>query len=159
MTKQQIDAFWSKVNITNKTSECWEWLGARKPKGYGNVRISKQYKIAHRVAFTLANGEIPSGYIVCHICDNPACCNPSHLMLGTIKSNSADMLLKSRGKKPESAARGEGSGMAKLTSADVIRIRNLYSSKELNQYELASKYGVSQPCIGAIVRKETWRHV
>lgn len=159
MTKDQQSAFWSKVAIANDKKSCWVWMGARKPSGYGNVRINGQYKQAHRVAFELANGAIPTGYIVCHICDNPSCCNPSHLMLGTIRSNAADMLIKGRQKKPHTAARGAGNGNAKLKDEDVVAIRQIYASKGMNQYELADKYGVTQPAIGAIIRMRTWRHV
>ena len=67
----QIQAFWSKVNITDNTKDCWEWQGARTSKGYGNVRINKKYIGAHRVAFELAAIPIPDGLIVCHVCDNP----------------------------------------------------------------------------------------
>lgn len=159
MNEHQIEAFWSKVDIRNTVKDCWVWNGAKTPKGYGNVRINKKYLKSHRVAFSIANGEIPEGYIVCHICDNPSCCNPSHLMLGTIKSNAADMILKSRGKKPESAARGSVNGRSKLNEENVRQIRRLYASGEMNQYEIAKMYGVSQPAIGSILRGKTWRHV
>lgn len=159
VNKYQIEAFWSKVNISDNPKECWEWQGAKKPKGYGNVRIDNKYKTAHRVAFELCNGAIPPGFIVCHTCDNPSCCNPSHLMLGTTKSNSADMLIKGRQKKKEYAARGSVNGNSKLTEAEVIKIREAYSKQEMTQYELAKEYGVSQVAIGAVVRRETWRHI
>ena len=159
MNEIQVMAFWSKVSISENKRDCWEWCGAKKKTGYGNLRINKKYRIAHRVAFELANGPIPEGYIVCHICDNPACCNPNHLMLGTIKSNAADMLIKSRQKKPESAARGSVNGNSKLNERDVLEIRRAYASREMNQYQLAEIFGVSQPSIGSIIRNETWRHV
>ena len=159
MNECQINAFWSKVAITKSIKECWEWIGAKKPKGYGNVRINKQYLIAHKVAFEIINGPIPEGYMVCHICDNPSCCNPYHLMLGTTKSNSADMLIKNRQKSKIYACKGSVNGNSKLTESDVIEIRKLYESKLMNQYTLADKYNVSQTCIGSIVRKQTWRHV
>lgn len=159
MNENQKLAFWSKVEITGSTRDCWKWVGAKRPSGYGNVRVNKKYMSAHRVAFAIANGDIPDGYIVCHICDNPPCCNPSHLMLGTVKSNAADMLIKHRGKKPETAARGVINGMSKLNDDKVRCIRAKYKSGELNQYQLAKEYSVSQPAIGAIVRNETWRHV
>jgi len=155
----QVDAFWSKVDVAENIKDCWNWLGAKKTKGYGNVRINKSYLLAHRVAFQLINGSIPSGYVICHICDNPSCCNPHHLMLGTIKSNAADMLIKNRGKKPEYAARGAVNGNSKLCDKDVINIRASYKANELNQYQLADKYNVTQSAIGSIVRNETWRHV
>ncbi|WP_044124591.1 hypothetical protein, partial [Vibrio cholerae] len=69
ITKDQEIAFWSKVAVTNDNHECWEWNGAKKTKGYGNVRINKKYLTSHRVAFILANGPIISNYIVCHTCD------------------------------------------------------------------------------------------
>lgn len=159
VTQEQIDVFWSKVNIKNRPTDCWEWLGAKKPKGYGNIRINNNYLLAHRVAFELANGLIPPGYIVCHICDNPSCCNPSHLMLGTTKSNAVDMLMKNRQKKFSPSTSGEKNINSKLSNSDVIAIRNKYRNRELNQYQLAEIYGVSQSAIGSIVRNETWRHL
>lgn len=155
----QKNAFWSKVDITNNTKKCWNWKGAKKPKGYGNVRINGKYLIAHRVAFSLANGNIPSGLMVCHICDNPSCCNPSHLMLGTAKSNAADMVLKDRQKEKIYAARGERNGNSKLTKSNVIEIRNLYANKLHNQYELAAIFNVTQTTIGAVVNRKIWGHV
>ncbi len=58
---------------------------------------------AHRYAWVLANGEIPAGLFVCHKCDVPACCRPSHMFLGTNEENLADMTAKGRrsiGRKP-----------------------------------------------------------
>lgn len=159
MSEQQQRAFWSKVDIKKSTKECWEWKGARKPKGYGNVQINKTFLTAHRVAFALANNDIPDGFLVCHICDNPSCCNPCHLMLGTQKSNAADMLIKGRQRAPETAARGEDNGMSKLKSSDVVEIRKLYANKTHNQYQLAAMYNTTQPNIGAIVRREAWKHI
>ena len=159
MNKYQIESFWSKVEIGKTPKLCWLWRGAKKPSGYGNVRINGKYLLAHRVAFTLANGGIPSGYIVCHICDTPSCCNPNHLMLGTNKSNAADMLIKNRQKSIIKSARGVNNGRSKLSEEDVISIRFLYKDKAKNQYELASMFGVSQTAIGSVIRKDTWSHI
>lgn len=152
--------FWSKVDIRESVIECWNWQGAKKPSGYGNVRINGEYKLTHRVAFELASGvKIPAGLQVCHRCDNPSCCNPSHLMLGTNAANFCDMLLKNRQQFSKNKAIGVRNTNAKLTDSSIAEIRRAYAAKEMNQYELAAAYGVSQPCIGAIVRNETWRHV
>jgi hypothetical protein len=158
MDSAQEECFWSKVDVKDLQS-CWNWTGAKKPSGYGNVRVNKKYLISHRVAFSLANGEIPEGYIVCHICDNPSCCNPSHMMLGKIKSNYCDMLIKNRQQYKKHKAYGSRNAMSKLTEQDVKKIREAYKSGWLNQYGLADLYGVSQPCIGSIVRNKTWSHV
>ncbi len=159
MNEHQINSFWSKVDIRQEKKSCWNWNGAKKRTGYGNVRIDKKYKLAHRVAFELSTCSIPNGMIVCHVCDNPSCCNPSHLMLGTAKSNASDMLIKNRAKKPESAARGSVNGNSKLKESDVLDIRKIYSTGFLDQYKLARKYKVSQPTIGAIVNRKTWSHI
>ena len=159
MDETQISAFWSKVGITDNPKDCWEWRGAKKPKGYGNLKVNGKYMLAHRVAFELTVGSIPDGFMACHICDNPSCCNPSHIMLGTPKSNAIDMLIKNRQVKFHPASRGERNCNSKLTTEAVKEIRRAYEAKEANQYELAKIYGVSQHSICSVVKRQTWRHV
>jgi hypothetical protein len=72
-------------------SGCWEWTGYLK-KGYGWTGAG----LAHRKAYALAFGAIPAGMLVCHRCDNPRCCNPAHLWLGTNGDNIRDMARKGR---------------------------------------------------------------
>lgn len=88
----QIENFWSKVN---KTSTCWEW-SASCSNGYGSCSFQGKPWRAHRLSYTLTYGEIPSGMLVCHKCDNPACVNPEHLFLGSHKDNFQDMVAKGR---------------------------------------------------------------
>lgn len=80
--------------------ECWEWQGTRLPSGYGRIGIAGKGQgvtdLTHRVAYRIANGEIPPGMEVCHTCDNPPCCNPDHLFLGTHADNMRDMSAKGR---------------------------------------------------------------
>ncbi|MEZ0137344.1 MAG: HNH endonuclease [Candidatus Reddybacter sp.] len=158
MNSYQVDAFWSKVDIKDNAKDCWNWHAAKKPTGYGNVRIDKKYMLAHRVAFELANGVIPPAFIVCHICDNPSCCNPGHLMLGTIKSNSVDMLIKNRQKKHSISTRGSKNLNSKLTESDIPKIRLLHG-KGKSQKEIAQIYGVSAPAVRSVLNGKTWRHV
>lgn len=153
----QAKAFWSKVAILDDKSKCWEWQGAKTPKGYGNVRINKKYLKAHRVAWELANFQIPSGYVVMHLCDNPACCNPNHLVLGTIMSNFCDMCIKGRDNFYKNKAVGSRNHNAKLSPEIVRSIRKEYG--RMNQYELADKYGVAQTAISSVLLRKTWRHV
>jgi hypothetical protein len=95
--------FWARVApVSDDPDACWEWTGARDAvNGYGKwrplyVRGAQVY--AHRVAYFLAYGEYRIGLKVCHRCDNPPCCRPDHLFVGTQKENLQDMLAKGRGR-------------------------------------------------------------
>jgi hypothetical protein len=163
MTKDEISkdsqlAFWSKV-IIGKASDCWPWAGARSPAGYGNVRVNKAYRGAHRISWILAHFPIPDGYVVCHSCDNPPCCNPAHLMLAKPSANMKDMITKSRDGFRKNRAIGTRNTNAKLSDSAVKDIIRRYTAKEADQYQLAREYSVSQTTIGSVVRRATWRHV
>jgi hypothetical protein len=82
---------------------CWNWQLGRDRVGYGRVKVqmgareSFRTTSAHRYAYELWVGPIPDGMNVLHRCDNPPCCNPGHLFLGTQRDNMADMHNKGRG--------------------------------------------------------------
>jgi hypothetical protein len=91
-----FDRFIKKVN---KTDSCWLWTAAIRGKsGYGAIRVNRKTVDSHRLSYKLHNGEIPENMYVCHTCDNPLCCNPKHLWLGTMKQNMQDMHSKGRAK-------------------------------------------------------------
>jgi len=146
--------FWLKVS-RNKSSECWPWIGAKKPKGYGNIRRDKKYTTAHRVSWEIHFGKVPDGMQVLHSCDNPSCCNPYHLMLGTVMSNYIDMVKKGRSKSNHKNRKcGENHINHKLTSEQVEEIRRRYIPGKVRQKDLGDAFGVSQRNISVIVRNE-----
>lgn len=152
--------FWDHV-IQGKVNECWPWTGYRLASGYGQLGVSYTRWRAHRYAYYLTHGDFPRKMFVCHRCDNPPCCNPAHLFLGTPSDNHADMCAKQRhGKRPlDSYQRGEQHATAKLTNTDVNTIRALYHAGSYTQARLADMFGVTQPAIGAITRRRTWSHI
>lgn len=121
---------------------CVEWTGACTPKGYGRLRIRGQQMYVHRWIWEDANGLIPKGMVIMHICDNPPCYALDHLRLGTYAENSGDMVTKGR------QARGARLPHTKLTDDQV---REIYASTEPG-VALASKYGVDKSMI-TMIRK------
>jgi len=140
----------------NPISLCWEWSGAKNLAGYGKVTWSGKTIAAHRAFWEQYNG--PAGdACVLHRCDNPACVNPDHLFLGSQSDNVRDM--DDKGRRVVGFAAGERCHLAKLTEADVVEIRRLGGGGGLRQKDIAAMFGVSQPLVGLIVRREIWRHV
>lgn len=82
----------------DKQTGCHLWMGHRDPGGYGRITVQRVRHLTHRLAWELKHGPIPEGMIVMHVCDNPRCCNPEHLKLGTRGDNNRDRHKKGRGK-------------------------------------------------------------
>lgn len=157
MPKSFAERFWGRVDQSGAPDACWEWQGYRMPAGYGQFSAEKKRHYAHRVAYELTKGTIPDGMFVCHACDNPPCCNPAHLFLGTPKDNTRDMVAKGR-------CRGIGlpgvlSPCAKLNDDAVRRIRELYAIGGYSQRKLGMMFGVSRAAIDAVVTGRNWRKV
>jgi hypothetical protein len=178
LSEKDIARFWRKVNKDGPTmphmeSPCWLWMAAKNKKGYGYLGLGKKTPLAHRVCWTIVNGQIPHdgsahGICVCHRCDNPACINPAHLFLGTNADNVRDMAAKGRqprGDKngarlyPERIKRGEENGNSKLTAAIVIDIRARYAAGGITQYQLATLFNLSQGHINDVIQRKRWRHI
>ena len=88
--------FWNHVEMRGP-DECWEWKSRRHKSGYGRFMIREKEFKAHRKAFEFANPGVDiDGWLVCHRCDNPPCCNPKHLWRGTSRENTLDCRMKNR---------------------------------------------------------------
>lgn len=149
----------STVNNWNGMS-CLEWQGSRTAQGYGRITVGSKLNgtrkliAAHRASWQEFRGPIPEGLCVLHRCDNPSCCNPAHLFLGTNLDNVNDRTAKGRNVN----LRGEDHGRAKLRPADVLVIRKLLADGETNR-GIASKCGVSHATIARIRQNRSWAHV
>ncbi len=150
LREEYMDRICSKI-IVNKTNHCWEWHGSL-CRQYGCLYcFSKQYR-AHRFFYMLyVNNFIPDDKYILHKCDNPKCCNPQHLFLGTQHDNISDMYNKHR--QPD--VKGINNGRSILTEKDALDIR-----QSVYKYsELAKQYHVSKSTIQRIKSYETWRHI
>lgn len=150
--EKRIAAFHSKTDKSSGLFGCWLWTGATNGR-YGGFWWNDKMISAHRVAWEIAHGEIPSGLYVCHHCDNPRCVNPSHLFLGTSLDNNRDMIRKGRNR----SLRNEESPACKFSDAVVAEIRTLYSRGGITQQELGNRFGVSLAHVSFIVNKRSRR--
>lgn len=95
------ERFWEKVDQSSGPDACWTWQASMSRKGYGQFRYTpSQAMAAHRVAYILTYGEIPSGMALDHVCQNPACVNPKHLSPITTHQNSKLRWARSPAPKP-----------------------------------------------------------
>lgn len=136
------EQFWSRVDRRGP-DECWPWTAARNYRGYGKVTRAGKALPASRLAWILTHGEVAEGLFVCHRCDNPPCCNPAHLFLGTPLENNDDKIAKGR-------ARGYP---AKLTPDRVAAIRDAHAAGGVEQNGLALAFGLSRKSVAKALRR------
>lgn len=149
---------WQHVSCSDGDA-CWEWMGHRNDKGYGLIWIgpaSGGCTMAHRAAWESANGPIPDGLCALHRCDNPSCCNPAHLFVGTIADNNADR--DAKGRQRTRGLPGESNPNAILTEGDVVEIKARRAEGE-SLAVIARDFPVSKQTIWMIVRGHKWAHV
>jgi hypothetical protein len=156
--------FWNKIQ-KGEITECWPYLGRLDENGYGDIEINYVHTRAHRVAYSFYHEiEIPEGYFVCHGCDNPKCCNPFHLWLGTNLDNVRDCISKDRKPRlkgyenPMYGRIGVNCPSSKLNDEKVKEIRKRFASGE-GTFSIGKHFGVSYQNVQSIVDRKTWKHV
>lgn len=155
--------FWKNVDrdegpIHPVYGQCWQWIGSRSPRGYGQIASGKKHYRAHRWAYQEFVGPLDN-MLVCHHCDNPSCVNPAHLFLGMQLDNQKDMTEKNR------QAKGEKNGWAELTERIVLLIRSQWAKRRgrgdpvYGQSALARRFNTTQRNISYIVCRKHWKHI
>ncbi len=135
---------------------CVEYGGRLTAMGYGRLDVMRHGRrkqvYAHRLMYEFVHGRVPPGMHVCHACDNPPCCNPGHLFLGSNADNVADKMAK--GRQP----RGERHWQSKLTELTVSVAREMLSVGS-STAEVGAVLGVSRQTICDVKMGRTWRTV
>lgn len=151
IAEDPIARFESKF-IKKSEDECWPWQGKTDKDGYGLFWFVDNNRRSNRMAWIIYVGEIPSGMMVCHDCDNPGCVNPKHLFLGTSFDNNKDMYDKGR----DNIAKGEDKWNATLTNEDIPIIREMLA-KHIKISFIAQKFNTKPENIRNIKRGYTWK--
>lgn len=153
--KNPIDRFNEKYIIDPDTG-CWNWIASKNKQGYGKFSITRSKWVhAHRFAYQYYVGQI-NDLCVLHKCDNPACCNPNHLFLGTQKDNMIDCKNKNRNFK----AKGELHSKHILKEYEVLLIKKrLQNYKYGDCLKIAKEYSVDTRTISSIKNGVNWSHI
>ena len=151
LSDKDIARFWSHIDRRGP-DECWLWTGYTTSKGYGQININDHIVRVHRVSYFLHYRQQPINGLVGHLCNSPACTNPSHLAIQTPAENSAYMV------QCERQCRGSMASDA-LTEAQVVEIRRLYSAGGTTMLKLGLRFGTSWGNIAHIIRRDSWKHI
>jgi hypothetical protein len=142
-----VEARLKKRIEVDQDSGCWNWTGTRVGNGYGYIWLDDGPKYTHRVsAMLFLDFDLSSPRWILHDCDNPRCCNPRHLRVGTQSDNMRDAALKGR------------AGRGKLSAGDVVEIKSLLVDGYTHA-AIAGEFGVTTSMIGQIARGESWASV
>jgi hypothetical protein len=145
-------SFWGHLRVAGP-DECWPCI-TRYMSGYGKIKFECVNYVGHRVSWMFHVGPIPSFLFVLHKCDNPPCCNPAHLFLGTKGDNWRDCLSKGRANNPV----GERSHLSRLKAYQVLEIREMRKAG-ISVPSLAERFSCGKQNIYAILNGKSWKSV
>lgn len=147
--EERIKHFWESVDKKSE-SDCWNWLLYKNQEGYGRFNWLGKLISTHRIAYYLSTGIDPISMLVLHSCDNPSCCNPGHLFLGTDRDNCHDKINKGRDVKAD----GGNHWKASISDKDAIAIRAQHREFCDN---MAARFGITRDALRSLLLGKTWK--
>jgi len=149
----RVERRFSCLHAKGGEDDCWPWLGSKTEDGYGQFKLSGEVVVASRVAFALANGEVPEGNVVCHSCDFPSCVNPRHLSAKTQSYNVRDCVRKGRHGRGGGGPTGPANGSYKLSDDEVKAVRALARKGE-SKTVIARRFGISRDYVYKLINNK-----
>ena len=127
---------------------CINWQGSKLKNGYARKWIEGKTVLVHRLVLeSKIPGFLDSGYFACHICDNPSCINPAHLVAGTAAENTQQMM----GRDRKTPRRKSIPGIGKLSIEQLREIQRKYLAGTIKSH-LIKEYGVQYDTITKILQ-------
>jgi hypothetical protein len=140
-------------SLLKQEDECLIFIGSRNYKGYGRMH-NRNEQFMHRFSWFIHNGPIPKGMHVLHHCDNPPCCNPKHLWIGTNKDNSDDKFRKNRFR----IVSGENHPSSKISEEQAQKVAAMITDGKTS-HEISLELGIARHNIYGIKSKKIWKHL
>lgn len=155
---QTIQQWLSKNVIKLGDNDCWNATGKCHNKKGWHVAFKSNGKrmLAHRAAWIASHGDIQDGLFVLHKCDNPKCCNPAHLFLGTQSDNARDMWNKGRARQGSHA--GVKMGPSKHRTMNPVEVLQMFAMflAGSTQKQIAEKFGITDVAVSCALNGKTY---
>lgn len=155
---KRLDA---RIDKSGGPESCWTYQKQRLPSGYGMMSVfssrdahgrqRSRANYAHRIAYVLHNRCLPEGGHVLHVCDNPPCANPAHLIAGTQKQNVADAIAKGRAFLSPICVATDPRRRIRYTNEQVLGILDL-TAGGVRVRDICSRLGVSRNLVFRVRR-------
>jgi len=155
--KPEVERFLLYVDKSGGPDACWLWTASTFHDGYGAFRrtringVSGKCAKAHRYAYELERGTIPSNRRLHHNCGNRSCCNPAHMVLHSMTEWREMYGEKLRASLPPPRR--------KLTPEQVVECRRLYAENRRTQAALAKRYKVKIAAVADILHRRSYKDV
>lgn len=147
----------------DKSGDCWLWKAAKTRGGYGHFRINtpKGWIMlrAHVYSHWRYNSGSGEGNEVMHSCDNPSCCNPKHLSLGTTKQNQEDSISKGRNAKGLNSVSNKHKEEGRPLDEDKVKSIFKLFEEGYNQRQIAEMIDIHFVNVNRVLKGKTWTWV